>query len=812
MIVKLLRHIGSKKEVEQYLKHYSSVDSPKFAVIKVGGGVLEDDLETFSSSLSFLHSVGLVPVVIHGAGPQLNAALAKAGIESDYINGMRITTPEILRHARAVFQRVNLKLVKALEDRGTRSRPILSGIFEAEFLNKEKLGFVGQVTKVHVDQVHHSLQAGQLPIITCVGESSTGQILNINADVAAHELAKSLRPLKIVYISSNGGLRDNKGQLIDNIDLDTDYDVLMNQDWFKHGNRLKLREIKALLDELPPSSSVSITDAVSLPKELFTHRGSGTLVRRSEKMVTFTSLDDADTTQLRNLIEQSFEGKLMDDYFDFIKDRVWRIYLSENYRAVAILLKDKSDPNAVPYLDKFAVVKTNQSEGLGNRLWQQIVKENPQLYWRSRATNPINSWYFERAQGTVTKDNWTVFWYGLDMAHADQFVQRALQFPTSIQRSVIMADPAPGTGAAQKRSFHTLARAGASSASQRPRSFLALGRGQARSFSSGSARLGLIGARGHTGSELVHLIAKHPSLQLTVAGSRALKGQRMADAIPSLSQFPQCGFRDLEFVDVTADNVAQFNVDAWVLALPNNLAAPYVAALDKAGSKAKIVDLSADYRFDKTWAYGLVERKGQRAQIRASSRIANPGCYATGAQLSLLPLEGLLDESYAPSVFGISGYSGAGTTPSRKNDTKALADNLMPYTLTGHMHEKEVSSQLQSFLSQGVRFMPHVAPWFRGISLTIATQLRKPVDKSEIVQRFRDYYAGEPLVQVIEDIPEVRDNVPKHHVKIGGFAVNGQRLVICTTLDNLLKGAATQCMQNVNLSLGFPELSGIQQP
>src|SRR3954469_14568131 len=148
IIVRLLRNLGSRKEVEQYLKQYSSVDSQTFAIIKVGGSVLARELDALASSLTFLQNVGLYPIVIHGAGPQLNEALAEASVPTERIDGLRVTTPRVLEVARKVFQRENLRLVEALEERGTRARPITAGVFEAELIDPARLGFVGAVTRV----------------------------------------------------------------------------------------------------------------------------------------------------------------------------------------------------------------------------------------------------------------------------------------------------------------------------------------------------------------------------------------------------------------------------------------------------------------------------------------------------------------------------------------------------------------------------------------------------------------------------------------------------------------------------------------
>jgi N-acetyl-gamma-glutamyl-phosphate reductase / acetylglutamate kinase len=159
-IIKLLYNIGSRNEVEQYLTHFSSVESHQFAVIKVGGAVLTDHLETLASALTFLNRVGLYPIVVHGAGPQLNTLLQEAGITPQYEDGIRITCPKTLEIARKVFQAENLKLVDALESLGTRCRPINTGVFSAVHLDKEKYNLVGKITSVNKELIESSIDAG----------------------------------------------------------------------------------------------------------------------------------------------------------------------------------------------------------------------------------------------------------------------------------------------------------------------------------------------------------------------------------------------------------------------------------------------------------------------------------------------------------------------------------------------------------------------------------------------------------------------------------------------------------------------------
>ena len=309
-------------------------------------------------------------------------------------------------------------------------------------------------------------------------------------------------------------------------------------------------------------------------------------------------------------------------------------------------------------------------------------------------------------------------------------------------------------------------------------------------------RVGIVGARGHVGAELIRLLVAHPRFALAYVGSRELDGQRLADHIDAYEG-------DLRYTSPANETLPSLGADAVVLALPNGKAAACVAAFDDAKADPVIVDLSADYRFDDGWYYGLPELT--RARYRGERRISNPGCYATAMQLAIAPMGDLL--AGPVQCFGVSGFSGAGTTPSDKNDPHKLRDNLMPYALTGHVHEREVARQL----GHPVEFMPHVAPHFRGITMTSNLHLDRPISRDEVIARYRDAYAGEPLVRVIGDAPWVSRIAGRHHVEIGGFTLSedGRRLVVVSTEDNLLKGAATQALQNLNLAFGLDEWAGV---
>ena len=406
--MRLLESMGSAKEIQQYLKRFSQLDAKRFAVVKVGGAVLRDDLPALASSLTFLQQVGLTPIVLHGAGPQLDAELAAAGIAKKTVGGLRVTSPQALGVVRKVFQQQNLRLVDALHAMDTRAVSVGSGVFTSEYLDRDALGMVGRVTGIELAPIEAALRANAIPVIASLGETTEGQLLNINADVAANELIRLLQPYKIVFLTGTGGLLDANGQIIDSINLSSEYAHLMAQPWIEGGMRLKLEQIADLLADLPLTSSVSITRPAELAKELFTHKGSGTLVRRGEKVLAFDSWEGVDLARLRELIESSFGRALLPDYFERTRPR--RVYVSENYRAAMVITQEEG----VAYLDKFAVLDEAQGEGLGRAVWLVMREAHPQLFWRSRHGNNVNPFYDAECDGSLKQSRWKVYWYGID--------------------------------------------------------------------------------------------------------------------------------------------------------------------------------------------------------------------------------------------------------------------------------------------------------------------------------------------------------------------------------------------------------------
>ena len=408
-VIELLGQLGSSREARQYLKQFSRIEESRFAVVKVGGAVLRDDLDELAAALAFLHRLGLTPIILHGAGPQLDEAMVEAGVPIEKRDGLRVTTEAVMAVVRPVVYKANASLVDALEARGVRARGILHGVFNASAANPEKLGLVGQIDSIELEPIRSAVRAGALPVVACLGESTGGQVLNINADIAARELVWKVQPYKIIFLTGTGGLLDQNGRIISAISISGDYEHLIAQDWVHSGMQLKLAQIKEMLERLPPETSVSITSASKLTRELFTHTGAGTLIRRGERIDWLSEIPTDYVSCLEGMLEDSFGRRLRPD---------WRrgrdlegLLLAESGRAAALIARGV---DGIPYLDKFVVTPEAQGEGLGAALWQMLRGRFPQLYWRSRAANPIAGWYLQQAHASFRRGEWIVHTIGVE--------------------------------------------------------------------------------------------------------------------------------------------------------------------------------------------------------------------------------------------------------------------------------------------------------------------------------------------------------------------------------------------------------------
>lgn len=802
-VIQLLNNIGSKREVEQYLRYFTSVQQQQFAIIKVGGAIISDTLPELASCLAFLYHVGLYPIVLHGTGPQVNARLEDKKIEPEYIDGIRITDPQTMSVVRQCFLEQNLKLVTALENLGVRARPIMNGVFQADYLNKEKYNLVGDIKKVFKSPIEASIKAGCLPILTSLAETESGQMLNVNADVAAGELARVFEPLKIVYLNEKGGIvNGNTKEIVSVINLDEEYEHLLKQEWVKYGTKLKIKEIKELLDYLPRSSSVAIINVHDLQKELFTDSGAGTLVRRGYKLVERNSLKDFDSVSLdslRSCLDKDIKSKnsINDEeisvakYLSELETRTFKILSNEPNDVVAIVLDDKQE--IVTKLDRFMCTQQGWLNKVTDNVFTQLKKKYSSLQWVVDEKDPNIAFHYAKSEGSYLKDGKVLFWYGVQ--DLDTVTALITEFCKTLDKSPFSYESKKstvfGNASGAKRNYSTIVRTPSIEDGK---------------FCQDVKKVALIGARGYTGKNLIELVNNHPFLELAHVSSRELCGQKLQNYTKSEIIYENLSIADIKQLETDK------KVDIWVMALPNKVCIPFVEAIESIDNckTSKIIDLSADFRFvdESCWKYGLPELTS-RSLISQAKKISNPGCYATGTQLSIAPLNNNING--LPVVFGVSGYSGAGTKPSPKNDVKNLENNLIPYALTDHIHEREVSKRL----GRDIAFIPHVGQWFQGISLTVSIPLKSGENytNESICDVYKTFYKDEKLVKVLNVGQEctVKNIAGYHGVVIGGFKVNeaGNRVVVTAFIDNLLKGAATQCLQNINLALGYYEYEGI---
>ncbi len=406
VVQELLGAMSQGREVRAWLNQFSKLEPSRFAIIKIGGGTLQDELPTICSALVFLQKLGLAPIIVHGGGPQIDAALAKANLKTPRLDGLRVTDNAAMPVIAAALSQTSLAFISALNAKGVRASFCSPDTIKADLIDENKFGRVGTPSWVDIDAITKITGQGALPILTSVAIGGDGGALNVNADALVRELAISLRPQKIIFLTPTGAILDGQDKRISVVHLTNDFTTLMDQKWLQGGMKLKVQQIKEMLDKLPLTTSAAITKPDQLVKELFTHSGSGTLIRKGETIEICRDKQQIVPSVSGALIEQSFGRKLRANYwnkmdFDFMVQ-------TDSNRALALVTRQ----NDLAYMDKFAVLDEARGEGLGAAVWQVLRQNAPNLFWRSRVGNPVNSFYFSESGGHIRCGNWLVFWIG----------------------------------------------------------------------------------------------------------------------------------------------------------------------------------------------------------------------------------------------------------------------------------------------------------------------------------------------------------------------------------------------------------------
>lgn len=331
-------------------------------------------------------------------------------------------------------------------------------------------------------------------------------------------------------------------------------------------------------------------------------------------------------------------------------------------------------------------------------------------------------------------------------------------------------------------------------------------------------RVGIINATGYAGVELVRLLYRHPAVELVSVTGRSAAGQKLAEVFPHLTE-----------INITI--AAELNeVDLAFSAMPHKASAEAILPLAERG--IKVIDISADFRLKDAskypeWydfahpapdllqkaVYGLPEL--HRPEIAEASLVANPGCYPTGALLALAPV--VKERLIQPDIVidSKSGVSGAGRTLSVSTHYAEAVDNVRAYSLNGHRHLPEITQELETLypgFSPLVTFIPHLVPMSRGILSSCYARLKNSkLTKEQLRELYCDYYKEEPFVRVVASPPETKQTWGSNHCLVYPTVdYRTGRFIVISCLDNLVKGAAGQAIQNMNIMFGFPETAGLE--
>ena len=333
-------------------------------------------------------------------------------------------------------------------------------------------------------------------------------------------------------------------------------------------------------------------------------------------------------------------------------------------------------------------------------------------------------------------------------------------------------------------------------------------------------RVAIIGASGYTGAESIRIILRHCDAELTYLTALPEECGAVEDVFPQFK-----GRCDMQIEPLDLDKLSGL-ADVALCCLPHKVSMGFVPKLLDAG--LKVIDFSADYRikdvavYEKYYvkhtdsenlkhaAFGLPELF--RDQIEGAKLVANPGCYPTGASLAIAPLfKNDLIETDSVIVNSVTGTSGAGNKPSGTFHFPNMNENFFPYGVGTHRHMPEIEQIASDVAGKNVTvlFQPHVGPFDRGILSTVYCQPKQQLSNDELSRLYREFYAGEPFVQIRKDAPAVKDVAGTNYCHIFPTSVKG-RIVSFSAIDNLVKGASGQAVQNMNIIFGIEETMGLK--
>jgi ankyrin repeat protein/acetylglutamate kinase len=422
LIIHILQSIGSKREVAQYVRLFTSLSPQKFAVMKIEHGVLVNHMDGLISGLRTLYHLGLYPIIIHEVGLGADTAADEAKTDISVEEGLRLTRSKMISDkAREIFEHENSKLARELCEAGISTQPFPSGIFTASNQDQEEHKSEDIITQVNTRPIEIAINRGFIPMILPIGSTAQGGSCLLGIDGATSLLARAITPVKVLYISAEGGLRDSSDYMISRINLDTEYQRFMSESWIGHRTRQKMREVKELLDHLPRSSSVAIVHPNDLQKELFTHSGAGTLIRRSKTVLVADSIAQfPDIQQLRTALTRDCATQdakvIADQCIKYLNENKFRAYYDRAMTCIAFVLPPITGSWKMPAT--LACMSTTMEGWLtdvATNVFNAIKKDYPRLVWAVRSEDENLSWFTSVAEGSLPNrvSGYCMFWYGM---------------------------------------------------------------------------------------------------------------------------------------------------------------------------------------------------------------------------------------------------------------------------------------------------------------------------------------------------------------------------------------------------------------
>ncbi|KAG5832058.1 hypothetical protein ANANG_G00287070 [Anguilla anguilla] len=444
--------VGDTREARYWLTQFQKANvwqSPAFAVIEVDQSVFEsrEMVQSLGFGLSFLQRMDMKPVVVMGL-TQTKDGDEVLDPRSSVVQNCQALTEVLQNNSASVIPFFSSEVVLLVQD--TLASPSVSVDDSRPSVSAD-----GSRPSISVDRglLQWTLDCGAIPLVCPVGRTTASRSVVLDSVDVTVAIAKVLQPLKVMFLNSWGGIRNQSQKVLGQVSLPSDMPLLSRATWLGATERQRVAAIDQLLNQLPCESSAVITSANTLLTELFSHKGEGPRVCASKRSrlgwrnrsragagvaavrcicrLRYTSLDHIDVDRLVALINKSFGKNLKEDYITSLKDRLHSIYLSEEYSAAAIITTEQVSSGTL-YLDKFVVSSSKRGQGTSQILWDSIRQDLGKLFWRSRCTNHINPWYFKHCDGSCVNGRQIIFWFGLsDIRESYELVEYANRVPYS---------------------------------------------------------------------------------------------------------------------------------------------------------------------------------------------------------------------------------------------------------------------------------------------------------------------------------------------------------------------------------------------